>query len=84
MGLGITETLALAGSLVFALPLAIYALEQVVGGDAAAGGLLLAVALLMVLLPQYLTTPDDLLGTVADGAVGSVLGGPNEDGEPDE
>lgn len=79
MALGIRQMLALAGSLVFALPLSIYALEELFAGEAVAGVLYLAVAALMVLLPQYLTTPGDIPGKVADGAMDRVMNDPEEE-----
>jgi hypothetical protein len=82
MALGIRQTLALAGSLVFALPLGIFALEQLLAGEQLVGALLLVVAALMVWLPQYLTTPGDIPGKVADKAVGRAL--PDEETDTDE
>jgi len=79
MALGIRQTLALAGSLIFAIPLGIYGVEEIIGGTPVAGVLYLAVAALMVWLPQYLTTPDDLPGKVADGALDRALGTEEED-----
>ena len=79
MALGIRQMLALAGSLVFALPLSIYALEELFAGEVVAGVLYLAVAALMVLLPQYLTTPGDIPGKVADGAMDRVMTEPEEE-----
>ena len=73
MALGIRQTLALGGSLVFALPLGIFALEQLLAGEQLVGALLLVVAALMVWLPQYLTTPGAIPGKVADKAVGRAL-----------
>lgn len=82
MALGIRQTLALGGSLVFALPLGIFALEQLLAGEQLVGALLLVVAALMVWLPQYLTTPGDIPGKVADKAVGRAL--PDEETDTDE
>jgi len=84
MALGIRQTLALAGSLVFALPLAIFAIEELLAGETVVGVLLLAVAALMVWLPQYLTTPDDIPGKVADEAMDRVLPDAEEESSAEE
>ncbi len=78
MTLGIRQLLALGGSLVFAIPLAIYAVEQLVGGDLVLGAVAIAIATLMVALPQYLTTPEDLPETLAKGALQRVIGAPGD------
>ncbi|MFB6220542.1 MAG: hypothetical protein ABEH90_03800 [Halolamina sp.] len=80
MALGIRQMLALGGSLIFAIPLAIYALERGGGGEPLFGALALAVAVLMVILPQYLTTPDDLPGKVADTALDRIVADSEEGG----
>jgi len=72
MRLGLLETVGLAGSLVFAIPLGIYAVERLLGGETTIGGAFLALATLMVLLPKYLTTPGDLPGMAAERSVESV------------
>lgn len=73
MALGIRQTLALAGSLIFAIPLGLYGIEEILAGAPVAGVLYIVVAALMVWLPQYLTTPGDLPGKVADGAIDRAL-----------
>jgi len=84
MALGIRQMLALGGSLVFALPLGLFAIEQLLAGEQLVGGLLLVVAVLMVWLPQYLTTPGDIPGKVADKAVGRALSEPDEESNSEE
>ncbi|MBP1985771.1 DUF7533 family protein [Halolamina salifodinae] len=79
MRLGLLETVGLAASLVFAIPLGIYAAERLLGGETLIGGAFLAVAVLMVLLPKYLTTPGDLPGKVAERAVGGVVADPEDE-----
>jgi len=71
--------LALGGSLVFAIPLAIYGLEQLLAGASMLGAAALIVAALMVILPQYLTTPDDLPGRAADEALDRVVAEPGDE-----
>ncbi|WP_435145165.1 DUF7533 family protein [Halobaculum sp. P14] len=79
MSLGIMEQLGLAGSLIFALPVAGYGIERAIGGDAVVGGAFVVVAVLMVVLPQRLTTPSDVPAKAAEKAVDSVVVEP--DGE---
>jgi hypothetical protein len=79
MRLGILETVALAGSLVFAIPVGVFGVDRLLAGDAALGGGLLVVAVLMVVLPRRLTTPTDLPGEVAERVVGRAVEDPEED-----
>ncbi|MFC7136245.1 hypothetical protein ACFQRB_06100 [Halobaculum litoreum] len=62
MALGILEQLGLAATLIFALPVAVYGVQRVVDGQTALGVGILVVAVLMVLLPRRLTSPDDAPG----------------------
>jgi hypothetical protein len=78
MALGIRQMVALGGSLVFAIPLAMYGLEQLAAGEPMLAGGALVIAALMVALPQYLTTPGDLPGKAADKALGRIV--PEESG----
>lgn len=78
MRLGLLETVGLAASLVFAIPLGIYAVERMLGGETVVGGAFLLVAALMVLLPRYLTTPGDLPGKAAERVAGDVVADPEE------
>jgi hypothetical protein len=73
MGLGILDTIGLAASLVFALPLANYAVVRLLDGHVALGGGLLAVAVAMVVLPQYLLDPGRLVGSLLRGLLPSRL-----------
>ncbi|MEZ3116386.1 hypothetical protein RYH80_10740 [Halobaculum sp. MBLA0147] len=73
MRLGILDMLGTVGMLIFALPVAGYGIERALGGDAVVGGGFLVLAVLMVLLPQKLTTPSDVPGAVAERAVGGVV-----------
>lgn len=78
MGLGLLETVGLAASLVFAIPLGIYGFERIVSGETVLGGAFLLLALLMVLLPRYLTTPGDLPGKIAGRVVDEVVVEPED------
>ena len=73
MGLGILDTIGLAASLVFALPLANYAVVRLLDGHVALGGGLLFVSVAMVVLPQYLLDPGRLIGSLLRGLVPSRL-----------
>ena len=57
MRLGLLDMIGLAASLVFALPLANYAVIRLVAGEVALGAGLLVVAVAMVVLPQYFLDP---------------------------
>lgn len=78
MGLGIMDTIGLAASLIFAIPVGIFALDKLLVGDYLLGGFLLLVAVLMVALPQRLTMPQDLLGDAAGKVVGGAVVDPDE------
>ena len=67
MRLGLTDMVGLAASLVFALPLANYALVRLFDGELALGAALLAVAAAMVVLPQYFLDPGRMLRGLAAG-----------------
>ncbi|WP_117593006.1 DUF7533 family protein [Haloprofundus halophilus] len=86
MALGILDTIGLAATLVFAIPVAIYGIEQLASGETLFGVALLAVAAAMVLVPRYVTTPDDIPGKAAEKAVGSAVKNPekNETREKEE
>ena len=74
VALGILDQLGLAASLVFAIPVALYGLQQAAGGQAFVGAAFLVVAALMVYLPQRLTTPGDIPGKAAEKAVSTAVG----------
>ena len=78
VSLGILEQVGLAATLIFALPVAVYGVRTAVGGQPFLGAGFVVVAALMVLLPRRLTTPDDVPGTVAEKAIGSVVKEPGE------
>lgn len=73
MALGLFDMIGLAGLLIFALPLAIFGIEQLLAGDVAVGGTVIVVAALMVILPQRLTTPGDVPAALAERAFGAVV-----------
>lgn len=73
MALGIFDLIGIVGMLIFALPVAIFALGRLAAGDLLVGGVLAVVAVLMVLLPYRLTTPGDIPSALAERAVGAVV-----------
>lgn len=81
MRLGIFETIGLAASLIFAIPLALFGIETALAGQRALGAGLFLVAVLMVVLPRRLTTPTDLPSAVAERVVGRAVKEPDTDDE---
>lgn len=75
MRLGLTDMVGLAASLVFALPLANYALVRLFDGELALGTALLVVAAAMVVLPQYFLDPGRILRGLAAGLLPRQLRG---------
>jgi hypothetical protein len=69
MTLGIMDTIGLAATLIFAIPVGLFGVEKVLAGDPLFGGALVVVAVLMVALPQKLTTPADVPAKIAGKAV---------------
>jgi hypothetical protein len=84
MALGIMDTIGLAASLVFAIPVGVFALQKLLAGEQLFGGILLLVAVLMVAIPQYLTTPQDIPGKVAGKVVGGAVADPDESERTEE
>lgn len=80
MRLGILEMVGLATTLVFALPAGLLGVQLLLEGQSLLGGALVAVAALMVLLPRYVTTPDDVPAVVAEKAVGKAVDSPDDEG----
>jgi len=81
MRLGILETIGLAASLIFAIPVGLYGIETLLSGQRALGAGLLLVAVLMVVLPRRLTTPADLPGAIAERVIGRAVKEPDTDDE---
>jgi hypothetical protein len=81
MSMGITETVQLAASLIFAIPLGVFGVDTLLAGDTVLGGVLVVVAVLMVWLPRRLTTPADVPAAVAEKAVGTAVKTPDDEEE---
>jgi len=70
---GILELIGLAGSVLFAASVGLFGVETLVAGDTVPGLGYLGVAALMVLIPYYVTTPDDVAGNAVEKVVGKVI-----------
>ena len=79
MRLGILEMLGLGASLIFAFPLGIFGLTLLADGRTVFGAGMLALAVLMVALPKYLTTPQDIPMLAAEKVAGGVAKDPDDD-----
>ena len=79
MSLGIADTVQLAATLIFAIPLGVLGGQYLLGGQTFLGGVLVVVAVLMVVLPHALTTPTDVPSKVAEKAVGKAVKTPEDD-----
>jgi hypothetical protein len=78
MAMGITETISLAATLIFAIPLGIFGVTTLLDGNTFIGVVVIVVAVLMVVLPRRLTTPSDVPVAAAEKAVGSAVKTPDE------
>lgn len=74
MARGILGTLGLLGTLVFAVPLGFLGVQFLVSERYLMGGVFLGLAVAMVLLQEYLTTPQDIPGLVVEKVTGRVVG----------
>jgi len=77
--LGVLVLLSLGATLLFAIPIGAFGVELLIEGQTALGvaGILVAVGL--VVTERVLWTPEDVLGDVLQGVVGTIVGRP-----PDE
>ncbi len=72
MNLGILDTISLAATLVFALPIGLLGIERIIAGQTILGGVFLAIGVLMVVLREWLTTPEDVPASAAKKVVGTI------------
>ncbi|GAB3702644.1 hypothetical protein GCM10028858_18990 [Halorubrum pallidum] len=77
------DMIGLAASLVFALPLANYAVVRLLAGELALGVGLLAVAAAMVVLPQYFLDPGRIVRGLLAGLLPRQLRSAPPDGSPE-
>ncbi len=71
--------IGLGATLIFALPVGMFGLNALLDGRTFLGGALLVVAVLMVLLPQKLTTPGDVPSKLAEATIGKAVKDPEGD-----
>ncbi|GAA0211826.1 DUF7533 family protein [Halobaculum roseum] len=84
MALGILEQVGLAATLIFALPVAVYGVQTILDGGTLFGAVTVLIAVLMVVLPRRLTSPDDVPAKAAETAVDAVVDTPEgSDGDGD-
>ncbi|WP_254537179.1 DUF7533 family protein [Halomarina litorea] len=74
MARGILGTLGLLGTLVFAVPLGFLGVQFLVSERYLMGGVFLGLAVAMVLLQEFLTTPQDIPAMLAEKVTGTVVG----------
>lgn len=79
MAQGILDTIGLLTVVVFAVPVALFGAEHLVRGEVVPGVAFLAIAVAMVAIEQYVVTPTDLPGMVAEKTVGAVVKTDDED-----
>jgi hypothetical protein len=68
----IIDTVTLALTLVFAIPVGLMGGNFLLSGQTILGSVFVVIAVLMVLVEEYLTTPTDLPGMAAKRVVGTV------------
>lgn len=78
MARSIMGTVGLAATLAFAIPIGLFGADLLLRGDTLLGGAFLGIAALMVLVEEYLTTPMDVPGKVAEKTLGKVVKDPEE------
>jgi hypothetical protein len=79
MRLGILDTIGLAATLVFAIPIAFVGVRLVLEDQLFLGGFLLLTAGLMVYLQRVATTPEDIPIKIAEKLTGGLVKPPEED-----
>ncbi|MFC5367530.1 DUF7533 family protein [Salinirubrum litoreum] len=79
MRLGILDTLGLAATLVFAIPIAFVGVRLLLQEQFFLGGFLLLTAGLMVYLQRVATTPEDIPIKIAEKLTGGLVKPPEED-----
>jgi hypothetical protein len=73
MRFGILDTIELATTLIFAIPVANYGVMRALDGETAVGVAMVGVAVAMVVLPQYFLDPERILRGLARGLLPSRL-----------
>jgi len=73
MRLGIIDMVGLAATLIFALPVANFGVNQLLDGETAMGIALVAVAVAMVAVPHYFMDPRTIFSKLLSGLLPSRL-----------
>ncbi|WP_096390389.1 DUF7533 family protein [Halopenitus persicus] len=81
MRLGILDTIGLATTLIFAIPVANYGVMRALDGETAVGVAMVGVAVAMVVLPQYFLDPERILRGLVGGLLPSRLQNAGADAE---
>jgi hypothetical protein len=74
----IIDQLQLLGTLVFAIPLAMFGVDKLLAGSTDIGLAAVGIAVLMVGLEEYVIKPTDVAADAAKSAAGTVVEDPEE------
>jgi len=77
---GILETIGLAGTVLFAAPVALLGAEFLVGGQTLEGLAFLGIAALMIAVPRYVRSPTDVASDTVEDVAGTVVKTDDGDG----
>lgn len=75
---GIIDTITLAVTVAFALPVGLFGMQFLLSGRTVLGGVFVLLAVLMVVVKEYLTTPGDLPALAAKRVAGAITKSENE------
>jgi len=81
MARGLLETIQLLGTLVFAVPVALFGALQLLAGELLTGVGFLVLAGLMVLVREAIASPKDLPRVAVERVVGRAVESPEDDDE---
>jgi inner membrane protein involved in colicin E2 resistance len=79
MSRGVIDLLGLAGSVVFAIPVAFFGLLRMLDGDLLVGTGFVVFAAVMVVGMEIYTSPTDVAGNVLSSAVGKIAKRPDDE-----
>lgn len=69
---GIIDTITLAVTVAFALPVGLFGLQFLLSDQLVLGGVFVGIAVLMVVVKEHLTTPGDLPALAAQRIAGTI------------
>lgn len=81
MSKGIIDTITLAITVAFALPVGLFGMQLLLSNQIVLGGVFVGLSVLMVVVEEYITTPSDLPAIAAQRVVGSLT--KTDDGHAD-